>query len=215
MAPTCEGPITFEELIDGLLELFSKDKESVVIEEVQAFFNRYVFNPADVAKYAKWDKFKYTRNLIHEGNSKFNLILMCWPEGIASPIHDHADSHCFMRILDGEAKETRFFWPRDHCNPDGSLIEMTNRSVGAGVTAYMSDELGLHRIENMSHTSKLCSMHLYSPPFSDCNIFDERTSKKTNVNMCFYSKYGEKEDVKKMAAATAAGKRSSQVAVPS
>ena len=40
MAPTCEGPITFEELIDGLLELFSKDKESVVIEEVQAFFNR-------------------------------------------------------------------------------------------------------------------------------------------------------------------------------
>ena len=80
------------------------------------------------------------------GNSKFNLILMCWPEGIASPIHDHADSHCFMRILDGEAKETRFFWPRDHCNPDGSLIEMTSRSVGAGVTAYMSDELGLHRV---------------------------------------------------------------------
>ena len=41
------------------------------------------------------------------GNSKFNLILMCWPEGISSTIHDHQDSHCFMRILEGEAKETR------------------------------------------------------------------------------------------------------------
>ena len=62
---SCEGPITFSELIDGLLELFSKENKSVVIEEVQAFFNRYVFNVADVAKYTKWDKFKYKRNLIH------------------------------------------------------------------------------------------------------------------------------------------------------
>jgi len=211
---SCQGPITFEELINGLLEFFSKDKESVVIEEVQAFFSRYIFNPADFVKYAKWDKFKYTRNLIHEGNSKFNLILMCWPEGIESPIHDHADSHCFMRILDGEAKETKYFWPQDQCGPDGALVEMCTRSVGAGTTAYMSDELGLHRVGNSSHTNKLCSMHLYSPPFMDCNIFDERTSKKTNVNMCFYSKYGEKEDVKKMAA-TAAAKRSSEKVIPS
>merc|ERR1712106_1319014 len=171
-------PINFEELIEGLLELFSNEKEGIVIEDVQTFFNRYVFNPADIAKYAKWDKYKYTRNLMHEGNSKFNLILMCWPEGIASPIHDHADSHCFMRILDGDAKETRFFWPRQTCNPDGSLIEMTSRSVPAGVTAYMSDELGLHRIENASHTNKLC----------------------------FYSKYGQKEDVKGLVAAKSVAK---------
>jgi Cysteine dioxygenase type I len=37
----------------------------------QYFFNyvifRYESKPEDWAKYAKWDKFKYTRNLIHEG----------------------------------------------------------------------------------------------------------------------------------------------------
>ena len=32
--------INFEELIEGLLELFSNDKEGIVIEDVQAFFNR-------------------------------------------------------------------------------------------------------------------------------------------------------------------------------
>ncbi len=28
---------------------------------------RYESKPEDWSKYAKWDKFKYTRNLIHEG----------------------------------------------------------------------------------------------------------------------------------------------------
>jgi len=197
MTQTPNNPITFEELIEGLLEFFSNDKNDVVIEDVESFMTRYVYNPRDLAAYAKWDKFKYTRNLIHEGNSKFNLILMCWPEGISSTIHDHQDSHCFMRILEGEAKETRYYWPEEQSNLDGSLVEMTSRSVGAGGTVYMCDELGLHRVENNSHTSKLCSMHVYSPPFSDCNIFDERTSRKTRINMCFYSKYGNKEEVKK------------------
>ena len=37
---SCESSITFEQLIEGLLELFSGDKESVVIEDVQTFINR-------------------------------------------------------------------------------------------------------------------------------------------------------------------------------
>jgi len=190
----CETSITFEQLIDGLLELFSGDKESVVIEEVQNFINKYKFDPNDFKRFTKWDKYKYTRNLVHEGNSKFNLILMCWPESVSSAVHDHADSHCFMRILAGNARETRYWWPKDLCAEDGSLLEMSRRKLESGQTAYMSDELGLHRVENESHTEKLCSLHLYSPPFADCNIFDQRTSKKTPIKMTFYSKFGEKED---------------------
>ena len=50
---------------------------------------RYKFDLKDFQKFIKWDKYKYTRNLVHEGNSKFNLILMCWPEAVSSAIHDH------------------------------------------------------------------------------------------------------------------------------
>merc|ERR1712059_225203 len=143
--------------------------------------------------FAKWDKYKYTRNLIHTGNDNCNVILMCWPEGSVSPIHDHANSHCFLRVLDGGAKEIRYHWPEDGTSASGSLVEKSEAVYPAGETAYMSDELGLHRIENVSHTSKLCSLHIYSPPFSDCNIFDSRTAKKTNVPMTFFSKFGVKE----------------------
>ena len=39
---SCEDSISYEQLVEGLLELFSGEKESVVIEEVQAFVNRLV-----------------------------------------------------------------------------------------------------------------------------------------------------------------------------
>ena len=55
--------------------------------------------------------FRYTRNLVDEGNGKFNLMLLCWGEGHSSAVHDHADSHCFMKMLDGKLNEIRFAWP--------------------------------------------------------------------------------------------------------
>jgi len=191
----CKEKITFDELIEGLLELFKAGKESVDIDCVTAWFNRYENNPEDWAKYSKWDKFKYTRNLMHEGNGNFNLILMCWPEGAVSPIHDHSDSPCFMRVLEGQVKEIRYAWPAE--GSGDALVESGTREIAAPATLYMSDDLGLHKIENSSHSNKLCSIHLYSPPFDFCKVFDERTAKDTKVNMVFYSKFGDKEDVKK------------------
>ena len=51
------------------------------IEEVEELLGNYKSNPADWRKYAKFDKCKYTRNLVHEGNGKFNLMLLCWAPG--------------------------------------------------------------------------------------------------------------------------------------
>ena len=36
--------------------------------------------------------------------------------------------------------------------------------------SYMSDELGLHRVENTSHSNPAVSLHLYSPPFKSCQV---------------------------------------------
>ena len=70
----------------------------------------------------------------------------------------------------GSARETKYYWPEEKCGDDGSLLESSRTILDAGETAYMSDQLGLHRVENESHTARLCSLHLYSPPFSDCNV---------------------------------------------
>ena len=72
-------------------------------------FLRYKSHPSDWKRFAKFDKYKYTRNLVHEGNGKFNLMLLCWAEGNSSTIHDHADAHCFVKVLDGGLREVRVF----------------------------------------------------------------------------------------------------------
>lgn len=40
-------------------------------------------------------------------------MILCWGEAHASAIHDHADSHCFMKMLKGELTEVRYSWPND------------------------------------------------------------------------------------------------------
>jgi cysteine dioxygenase len=58
----------------------------------------------------------------------------------------------------------------------------------------MSDELGLHRMENPSHVDGCVSLHLYIPPFDTCKIFDERTGRSSNSVVTFFTKYGKKID---------------------
>lgn len=54
------------------------------------------------------------------GNDKFNLMILCWGEGHGSAIHDHADAHCFMKMLDGELCEVRYAWPDSKGSDSGS-----------------------------------------------------------------------------------------------
>ena len=108
MNRTCNPKsISWDELIERLLEIFEED--NVNIEEVEELLSKYKSNPGDWKKYAKFDKYKYTRNLVHEGNGKFNLMLLCWAPGNQSTIHDHANAHCFVKVLAGGLREVLIF----------------------------------------------------------------------------------------------------------
>lgn len=45
-------------------------------------------------------------------------------------------------------------------------------------------------MENPSHTEMAVSLHVYIPAFEKCQIFDERTAKRTTVKFTFYSEIG-------------------------
>jgi hypothetical protein len=53
------------------------------------------------------------------------------------------------------------------------------------------DEIGLHRVSNGSTDKPALSLHLYTPPFSTCKTFCERTGASRAASQCvFYSKNG-------------------------
>ena len=70
--------------------------------------------------------------------------------------------------------QIRYHWPKKEVN-EGSkhgvmLVEKDQYYAKRNSVSYMSDELGLHRVENTSHSDGAVSLHLYSPPFQSCQV---------------------------------------------
>lgn len=73
-------------------------------------------------------------------------LVLVWTPGKGSPIHDHGNAHCVMKILRGSLTETRYEFPdSDRAQPMRLLSERTSKENDV---AYMADELGLHKVEN-------------------------------------------------------------------
>ncbi|XP_067632931.1 cysteine dioxygenase type 1 isoform X2 [Eurosta solidaginis] len=124
-----EKPLKYGPTIDTMNDLISAlhrefETNHVNIEMVNHIMLTYQSNQREWKRFAKFDRYKYTRNLVDAGNGKFNLMILCWGEGQASAIHDHADSHCFMKMLKGELTETRYEMPPTQA------IEMPNVDIG-------------------------------------------------------------------------------------
>lgn len=208
-----EKPLKYGPTIDSLQSLIAalhKEFETnyVNIEMVNHILLSYKSNIKEWHKFAKFDRYKYTRNLVDAGNDKFNLMILCWGEGHGSAIHDHSDSHCFMKILQGELVETRYQMPdSDETNNnsvdnvgriedesenfDGEQLKESGKSTMAlNDVCYINDNLGLHRVENPSHTDSAVSLHLYCPPFDSCSVFQANSGKKIKCPVTFWSKNG-------------------------
>jgi len=189
MAPN--NSISLNDVIIGLRKIFEDDHVSV--EEVNDLLESYKSDPADWTKYAKWDPMRYTRNLVDTGNGKYNLMLVCWCPGTESAIHDHQNSHCFVKVMDGKLKETRFDWPKE----EGAVMPVKEVIVyDLNGISYMSDQLGLHRMGNASETETAVTLHVYIPAIETCYMFDERTAHKSKCKVTFWSKYGQKVEYK-------------------
>ncbi|KAF9355997.1 Cysteine dioxygenase, partial [Mortierella sp. AD094] len=78
-------PASLDELVRLLhIELGTKGLgcEGVNVDRVKALMSNYVSNEEDWEKYAHFDKNRYTRNLVDDGNGMFNLMILAWPETV-------------------------------------------------------------------------------------------------------------------------------------
>ncbi|XP_030764765.1 cysteine dioxygenase type 1 isoform X2 [Sitophilus oryzae] len=181
---------SLSDVVSELSKVFESEK--VNVELVHYIMRSYKSNPAEWKKYAKFDRFKYTRNLVDDGNGKYNLMALCWGEGHGSSIHDHANSHCFMKILQGSLEEVRYDWPKEE---EDELKESGRKILNLNDVCYINDSLGLHRVENVSSYDTAISLHLYCPPYDRCSVFNQKTGKKSQATVTFYSMYGKRNKV--------------------
>ncbi|KAE9364949.1 hypothetical protein N431DRAFT_496163 [Stipitochalara longipes BDJ] len=161
---------------------------------LHALLRAYSSNPSHWSKYAHANPEKqYTRNLVCEVPGIFNLLLLVWTPGKASPIHDHADAHCLMKVLKGSIRERRFATPSPSNQGTGPLTQTSDLKFGLDKVTYMADVLGLHAIENPSLTEYTASLHLYTPPNAavrGCHVFEEGSGVRRHVVQGAYDSVG-------------------------
>ncbi|KAK9322545.1 RmlC-like cupin domain-containing protein [Lipomyces orientalis] len=186
----------FDELVEEIkrqLGLTSGiDSDDVDVEQLMDSMRRYKSESSHWEKYALSDLSRnYTRNGVDDMNDKANLLVLVWNPGKGSLIHDHAEAHCIMKILQGELVESIYKWPEGH---SPRRMEIERRVVyHENEVAYMHDKIGLHRISNETQKPAV-SLHLYTPPWAakyGCLAFDERTGKQVKINLSnLYSNKG-------------------------
>lgn len=135
----------------------------------------------------------YTRNLVGYC-TKFTILVLVWGPQQESPIHDHAGSSCWVKILRGKLQEVlyapppslteRFMRAGSAENPSASnpspprptppkapLVELSNTIVETGGVTYINDLRGIHKMINPQPHDVAVSLHIYAPMYPSCRIY--------------------------------------------
>ena len=173
---------TYQSLTD-LVTLLSKEE----YKQYADIFSSIKLPKSAFKDCSSWSNESYTRNCIVE-NEKFELILLCWEKGQITSIHDHGGEECWVKIIEGEFRET--IYKEDEA---GKLNIVKSIISQTGDISYMVDFMGYHRLENLSDVKSM-TLHLYAKPIRNCNMFDEDSEKFVNKDLtyCTVSEFEEK-----------------------
>lgn len=171
------APTTIDEVIAGLKLLTENENQNkdIIREDVTKFLNSY--SGDDWHKFEFWDPHTYTRNLIYQDpQDRFALILLCWNISQMTPIHNHPNSQCFYKLLQGELIERTYAEPQPGKKKRMEVVsEFKLDKIGG--TGYIDDGMGIHMVENGLPSEGSVTLHLYTPAYNEVRCWDERTGK--------------------------------------
>jgi len=119
---------------------------------------RLRLNSAEIRPFIQFSLERYRRNLMRAGPA-YHALVLCWRSGQRSPIHDHRDSACGVRVISGEATETIF-----EMTEEGHVFPARTRKLTEGFICATED-LDIHQLSNLQpNQADLITLHVYSPP---------------------------------------------------
>ncbi len=98
--PACLAPLV--DYLNGLDSRASLDRVRQLAQEA----DRCVMID-DVREFVEFGDSAYRRNLVTMG-PWYEILVICWRSGQRSPIHNHAQSTCGLKVLQGVCSETVF-----------------------------------------------------------------------------------------------------------
>jgi len=110
-------------------------------------------------------------------NDIFNMYLIKWLPGSLSPIHNHPELGCIVRILDGDVLEKKY----DHdINLEMKTLLSNDKDYDINLkTTYIDDNQHYHSISNISHKPAY-TLHVYG--YNPLNQHEIRIFNEPNEN---------------------------------
>ena len=107
----------------------------------------------------------YYKHLIYR-NDEFEIFLIVWFSNAESPIHNHPEKGCFVKILSGLLEETTF---QNIGNSQVKFLETKLLSVN-DINFRAGNDI-VHRIKNTT-MERVVSLHVYLPPNFKSSFFN-------------------------------------------
>ena len=161
---------------DELLALpqpFQRDAVQDVVARLQPA-------PGELGPYLNFSSSGYTRTQFY-GGPLYEILVLCWRPGQASPIHDHAASICSMAVIQGTCSSEVFLLDGDGNGEGPRAGELATLKPGGaahcGAGQVVTVEgCDIHRISNQDAGGEdLVTIHFYLPPILTMRCFDEET----------------------------------------
>lgn len=168
---------TVAELESSLISLFAKvEREglslSYKLSTIAQMLDHSNFTSTEMNRFTFWSAEKpYTRNCVIN-NDKFTVLLLCWNANARSSIHDHPCDACFIKVIRGCIKETKYI-----IDDDKNITPLSNKFHIENQVSYMNNSNILHSISNPNPEVGAVTLHVYTPPFSECKTWTKPGNK--------------------------------------
>jgi len=176
---------------DWVKQLATIPAREFTIPRVEDFTRNRLIRPETLDPYLHYARSHYTRNLIYKCEL-FEIIAICWESGQGSAIHNHRGQNCWMATPIGRLRVQNFrVEKRDSAHGKCSLCATDFYDMDAEHPAAVQPEEPVHQVLNLPEfRSRATSVHIYSHPYSSCEVYSLEKGMYADIPLHYTSEYG-------------------------
>lgn len=175
----------YSSMEDFLSELQAFAATEFSPSEVYRYLSGTLIKPDSLETYISFRPDRYTRNLVYKDET-FELLVICWGIGQRAPIHGHEGEYCWTRVERGSLRITNY----RELSEAPLVLDRLKEPVN-GARGYLDGPADIHEVENLASFGQAAvSLHVYSRPYSECDIYDLAKGEKRRIRLAYDTMFG-------------------------
>ncbi len=160
-------PVALERMIAAFERV---DFRSVKADRIAEILLANRIDDAALAPYLHFVPGRYTRIRLY-GHTGFEILALCWPAQMRSPIHAHGDSRCFVHVYRGTLVNDEYVL-RSGGETAGAaaLRHIAAHTLKPGDLDIRTQRRDIHRFTSLDEPA--VTLHVYAEPLERCLVFD-------------------------------------------